>query len=62
MHFEPRVLSRYGIHVQNKTEKTNLSGENIIDVKVICNVRLFIEYRNDREPAIVTVEGDLFSK
>lgn len=61
MHFEPRVLSRYGIHVQNKTEKTNLSGENIIDVKVICNVRLFIEYRNDREPAIVTVEG-IFSK
>ena len=61
MHFEPRVLSRYRIHVQNKTEKTNVSGENIIDVKVICNVRLFIEYRNDREPAVVTVEG-IFSK
>ena len=55
------MLSRYRIHVQNKTEKTNLSGENIIDVKVICNVRLFIEYRNDREPAVVTVEG-IFSK
>lgn len=32
-----------------------------VDVKVICNVRLFIEYRNDREPAIVTVEGILVS-
>lgn len=40
--------------------RINLSGENI-DVKVICNVRLFIEYRNDRELAVVTVES-IFSK
>lgn len=59
MHFEPCILNRYRINVQNETEKK--FGENITDVKVICNVRLFIEYRNDREPAVLTIEG-IFSK
>ena len=59
MHFEPCILNRYRINVQNETEKK--FGENITDVKVICNVILFIEYRNDREPAVLTIEG-IFSK
>lgn len=58
MHFEPRVLNRYRINVQNKT-KTNLSGENITDVKGICNVRLFIEYKNDSKQVVVTFAGIL---